>query len=489
MTLSLCEPAATTTPVSGLVLERRLDDSRGQERSGAVSEEYFPSRPPHAPDKSPVPATTTGQRLLQGLLRSHILCAESWEALTVATRAAIAGQAETQKLLELLVEQRLLTEYQATRIRQGKTFGLVLGNYRILERVGAGGMGIIYKGEHLCLRKPVALKVVSVPREENARTLKRFCAERRALALLQHPNIVAALDAGQVVDPDPDAPVLHYLVMEFVPGQDLEAHVDYHGPLDIGLACSLVIQIAGALAAADKQRLIHRDIKPSNILLTPAGTAKLLDFGLVHLFGNRLTEPHTALGTIDYMPPEQAGDACAVDIRADIYALGGTLFWCLTGRPPFLSRGNITRELIQRRTQAPPSLRAWRSEVPVELEKIVQRMMATNPYDRYPTPQAVAQVLFPFSTPATPRPKSEHRAPARRRASVPAGAGATPAGETVAGSAERALERARDIERQALALAGRLKRMQHACRRLVAEAARLQVLSAQGGHGVGAGSF
>ncbi len=336
------------------------------------------------------------QRLLDDLLESSIIRAEEWEGLPDAVVDRFRDETDPEQLLECLLRLKLLTRYQAARLGAGKTFGLILGNYRILERLASGGMGIIYKAEHIRMRRTVAIKVLPVPRDQNPRMLLRFFAEMRAVAQLQHPNIVAALDAGQQVGKDPDAPILHYLVMEYVVGEDLETYVNGHGPLPIASACDLICQIASALDEADKHNLIHRDIKPSNIMVTPQGQAKLLDFGLVHHFRNRLTEPHTTMGTIDYMPPEQARDAAKVDIRADIYSLGGTLYWCLTGALPFPAQGGASLELIQRQTQAPPSARARRSSIPAELDAIMQRMMANHADDRYATPAAVLRALLPY---------------------------------------------------------------------------------------------
>ncbi len=159
------------------------------------------------------------------------------------------------------------------------------------------------------------------------------------------------------------------------------------GPLAPVKACDVIHQIAAALAEANKHNLVHRDIKPSNIRLTPEGQAKLLDFGLARHFSQRMTEPGTVLGTIDFMAPEQIADAGSVDIRADIYALGGTLFWCLTGRTPFLPKETLLQAVMHRQTQASPSVRAVRPEIPAELEAVVSRMMALKPDDRYSTPQ------------------------------------------------------------------------------------------------------
>src|SRR5262249_45413317 len=149
------------------------------------------------------------------------------------------------------------------------------------------------------------IKVLTLARDEPSQLLQRFYSEMRAVAQLQHPNIVSAVDAGEAPGLDPDGPVLHYFAMEYVPGQNLEEYVRHHGPLPPAKACDLIYQVAGALGEAHQKELVHRDIKPSNILVTPEGQAKLLDFGLARQFTNRLTEPGTLLGTIDYMAPEQ----------------------------------------------------------------------------------------------------------------------------------------------------------------------------------------
>ena len=213
---------------------------------------------------------------------------------------------------------------------------------------------------------------------------------------LKHPNIVSALDAGETTAPHPTLPALAYLVMEYISGQDLEAHVRTHGPMGQALACNLGYQIASALSEVQRHNLVHRDVKPSNILLTPEGQAKLLDFGLTRQFGRRVTQPGTVLGTLEYMAPEQLRDASRVDIRSDLYGLGGTLFWCLTGRVPFEPTDSLARQLSQRLSQTPPSMRVWRPEIPAELDAVVARLLAPDPDNRYPTPLAAMQSLHLF---------------------------------------------------------------------------------------------
>lgn len=337
----------------------------------------------------------SGPAQLKKILAISLIHAEDWANLAVAKRAAIEGCADALAMLELLVAEGLLTRYQASRLGIGKTFGLILGNYRVLDRVGAGGMGVVYKAEHLRMRHTVAIKVLPLHIDQNPQLLARFYAEMRAVARLRHPNIVVAMDAGETHG-STNAPVLHYFVMEYVQGQDLEACVKQNGPLPPARACQIIYQVASALEEAHKHNLVHRDIKPSNIMLTAEDQAKLMDFGLAMHFRNRMTEPGILLGTIDYMAPEQARDASKVDVRADIFSLGATFFWCLTGRTPFPPQGSAVQALLERMTQPSPSVRSCCPDVSPELDALVARMMALEPEGRFPTPQAVTRALLRF---------------------------------------------------------------------------------------------
>jgi response regulator RpfG family c-di-GMP phosphodiesterase len=336
---------------------------------------------------------------LEWLINDSLVLAEDWEALPQKVHQEYLECDDHESALTLLVEHRLLTEYQADRIRAGTTYGLVLGNYRVLDRLGAGGMAVVFKAEHVEMRRIVAIKVLPFTQELHWKMLRRFIVEMRTVAQLQHPNIVAGFDAGRTTPADPDSPILHYIVMEYVPGKTLEEHVETHGPLDPAHACDLIHQIASALVEANKLNLVHRDIKPSNILLTPDGQAKLLDFGLVHQRGNQLTEAGTVLGTMDFMAPEQSQDASKVDIRADLYGLGGTLYWCLTGRTPFAAQQTMYETLMKRLTQAPPSVRASRPDISPALDAVVARLMAVNPEDRFAKPQELMRALLGFLRP------------------------------------------------------------------------------------------
>jgi response regulator RpfG family c-di-GMP phosphodiesterase/tRNA A-37 threonylcarbamoyl transferase component Bud32 len=345
------------------------------------------------------PKRSSSEALIEDLLATSLIHPEDWAALPAEDRERLVRCPEREKALTELVQAGLLTDYQAARVGAGTTFGLVLGNYRVLDRIGAGGMAVVFKAEHVEMRHQVALKVLHMTRDQDPRLQTRFMAEMRAVARLRHPNVVAAVDAGRVTAPGPDGAVLWYLVMEYVPGMDLEEYVLSRGPLPIAKACNVGHQIASALAETAKFNLVHRDIKPSNVILTAEEQAKLLDFGLSLRGDHRLTQPGTVLGTLDFMAPEQARDASTADVRADIYGLGGTLFWCLTGQLPFPNEGGITEVLLQRLTQPAPSLRSVMPDAPPELDAVLARMMALNPDDRYQCPQAVMRALLPFLKP------------------------------------------------------------------------------------------
>ncbi len=336
--------------------------------------------------------------LLELCVQKSLIHREDWQSTPKDVRDGLEAETDAASLLQQLVQLKLLTKYQADRIDAGTTHGLLLGSYRVLDRLGAGGMGVVFLAEHIHLRRLVAIKMLPLYGADSAGgpLLTRFFNEIRIIAQLQHPNIVWAIDTGELPGERPDAPMLYYHVMEYVPGKDLEMLVASDGPLAILRACDITYQIASALVEADKRHLVHRDIKPSNILVTPEGQAKLLDFGLARSTHNRHTQQGIVLGTIDYLAPEQARDASAVDIRADIYSLGGTLYWALTGKVPFPSDAPLHQQIVNRLLQAPPSVSQARFDVPPDLNAVVTKMLATKPEDRFPTPQAVMRALLPY---------------------------------------------------------------------------------------------
>jgi response regulator RpfG family c-di-GMP phosphodiesterase len=375
------------------------------------------------PSRGKSPAANPAQSLLADLLDSCLIHPTDWGDLAAPVKEELSRLEDPARLLFQLVGAGLLTNYQASQVVGGRLDGLLLGNYRILDRLGEGGAGVVFKGQHLRFRRPVAIKTIAEGADLDESTVPRFFSEMEVIGRLRHPHIVAALDAGQA----PGAGgALHYLVMEYVAGHDLNKYIRAKGPLSAEAACRLIDQVADALAEAHRQRLIHRDVKPSNILVTPDSQAKLADFGLVRHFGRRMTEPGILIGTIDYMAPEQVQDSSAVDARADIFSLGATLFWCLTGRTPFPSQGSAAEKVLRRMTQPAARLRESRPDLPAALEEVVARMLKTRPEDRPQTMRAVRTSLKPFMPAETPAQRAAGSEPEQaepRESAKPATAG------------------------------------------------------------------
>jgi serine/threonine protein kinase len=268
--------------------------------------------------------------------------------------------------------------------------------YRLLRELGRGGMGVVYQAEQTLMERKVALKVINASVLEHPDALPRFHAEVKAAARLDHPNIVRAHDADQAGN-------LHFLVMEFVEGQTLAQLVEQKGPLPIAPACRAIRQAALGLQHAFEQGMTHRDIKPQNLMLTPKGVVKILDFGLARVRSQQLqtkglTQADAFMGTPEYVAPEQATDARKADTRADIYSLGCTLYFLLTGRPPF-REDTVVLLLMAHLEKQPRPLHDIRPNVPPELSAVMAKMLAKNPADRYQQPVEVAQALMPFGKP------------------------------------------------------------------------------------------
>jgi serine/threonine protein kinase/formylglycine-generating enzyme required for sulfatase activity len=300
---------------------------------------------------------------------------------------------DVQQLAQALVQQGKLTKYQAQAVYQGKTKGLVFGQYVVLDKLGEGGMGVVLKARHRRMDRLVAIKVLPSAAMKQAGAIERFHREVKAAAKLIHPNIATAFDADEHQG-------MHYLAMEYIEGSDLGAMVKEHGPLPVRQAVECILQAAGGLQYAHEQGIIHRDIKPANLLLDKRGTVKILDMGLARFTGaeaalggaERLTTTGQAMGTCDYMAPEQSLDTHEADARADIYSLGCTLYRLLTGSPPY--QGETVAKLFLMHLEAPiPSLCQARPEVPQALDASFQRMLAKKPEDRYQSMAEVAAEL------------------------------------------------------------------------------------------------
>jgi WD40 repeat protein len=268
--------------------------------------------------------------------------------------------------------------------------------YEVQEMLGMGGMGIVYKAKHLMMERTVALKVLHGRLTERPEAAERFRREVKAAAGLSHPNVVTAFDADRAGD-------RHFLVMEFVEGAPLSEYVRKHGQLPVAQACEFIRQAALGLQHAYERGLVHRDIKPQNLMLTPEGQVKVLDFSLARFgtepatAGSELTDPGTVMGSVDYLAPEQADNPHGADTRADIYSLGCTLYFLLTGSPPF-PEGTIVQKLKAHALAEPPPLHRGRPEIPIDFEHVVRRMLAKSPADRFQTPADVVQALTPFAT-------------------------------------------------------------------------------------------
>jgi len=332
----------------------------------------------------PVASTTEFVELLQPLLSP-----EQCEALA----GLEAGYADPKALARELVRRDWLTPFQVNQIFQGRARELLLGPYVLLERLGQGGMGQVFKARHQVMNRLVALKVMRGERLGNAEAIARFRREIQSAAQVAHPHIVLAHDAGQVGDQ-------HFLVMEFIEGMDLARLSKKAGPLPVAQACDYVRQAALGLQHAHERGLVHRDVKPSNLLVSTDGTVKLLDLGLARSLapaasgGHDITRSGAVVGSPDFLAPEQARDAHVVDIRADIYSLGCTLYFLLAGRPPF-PESSLTQKLLWHQQTEPTSLNTLRADIPAEVIGIMQRMLAKNPADRYGTPAEVAAALAP----------------------------------------------------------------------------------------------
>ena len=271
-----------------------------------------------------------------------------------------------------------------------------IDKYEIVTVIGQGGMGTVYLGIDHDLGRECAIKVLKESRSDDARAIGRSQREMHAVGRLSHKNIVSVLNAGRLSDGRT------FLAMEFLRGSDLQTWVQANGPLPPEEACRIVIDAARGLRHAHEQGLIHRDVKPSNLFFTEAGEIKVLDFGLVQLAGESLDQDHPltetglVLGTVDFMSPEQAVDSRSVDPRSDIYSLGCTLAWLLSGKQVF-SGNSVTRILFAHRDDPAPQLETLRPAVPTGLNGVFQKMVAKRPEDRFQSMADVIKALIPFT--------------------------------------------------------------------------------------------
>ncbi len=331
------------------------------------------------------------------LKKSKLVDEERLEQLLIEHTAAAGSSTDPLPLVLRLTASNLLTKWQAEKLLQGKYRGFFLGKYKLLSLLGKGGMSSVFLAEHLVMRRRCALKVLPGKFVSDSSYLERFYREARAVASLDHPNIVRAYDVDRQDDGDRQ---IHFLVMEHVEGRSLVEMVTGKGLDSLLDAAEYARQAADGLQHAHDLGMVHRDIKPGNLLVDPQGVLKILDLGLARFFnvdeGDRaLTIQHDekVLGTADYLAPEQALDSHQVDARADIYSLGCTLYFLLTGQPPFVE-GTLAQRLLAHQMKTPPAIESVRAEIPLSLATIVRKMMEKNPAHRYPNAAAAAQALF-----------------------------------------------------------------------------------------------
>ncbi len=340
-----------------------------------------------------MPAPSTVDEFLDLTRKSGVVEEKRLNLFLERLRAHGKWPSDPKTLAKALIDNGIITHFQAEQLLQGKWRRFTIGKYKVLERLGSGGMGAVYLCEHKLMRRRVAVKVLPTAKAAEPSSLERFYREAKAVAALDHPNIVHAYD----IDQDD---TLHFLVMEYVDGASLQEIVKKSGPLDPVRASHYIYQSALGLEHAHSVGLVHRDIKPGNLLVDRGGTVKILDMGLARFFNDEediLTKKYdeTVLGTADYLAPEQAVDSHEADTRADIYSLGATFYFLLTGRTPF-EEGTVAQKLLWHQTRKPKAISAFRSDVPAELLAVIERMMAKQPDDRYQHPRDVIQALGPW---------------------------------------------------------------------------------------------
>jgi serine/threonine protein kinase len=308
---------------------------------------------------------------------------------------------EARSLVKELVQRRWLTPYQANQFVLGRSAQLVVGSYLLLERIGEGSMGQVFKARQLRLNRIVALKLIRAEWLAHPSAVKRFQREILAASQLSHPNIVTAYDAGCTGQ-------THFFAMELVEGMDLGRYLQKYGKLPVDRACDYMRQAACGLAHAHERKMVHRDIKPANLLVNSKpgpdgskhGTVKILDMGLARIgrlsdaepVNEALTEEGTVIGTLDYIAPEQGRNSHNVDIRADLYSLGCTFYHLLTGQVPFPGE-SATQKLVSHLMDQARPVEQLRPDVPSSVVRVVRKLMAKRPEDRFATPQHLLKAL------------------------------------------------------------------------------------------------
>ncbi len=333
-------------------------------------------------------AIQSPEDFLSILEKSNLLNADQ----LLAARQSVEGLDDATLAAKQLVRDGVVTRWQAAQLLAGRS-SFLLGKYKLIDLLGRGGMGRVFLGRHVTMQRQVALKIVSREIAGNPASLERFLAEARAIAALDHPAIVQAYS----VDSEGDR---YYIVMEYVDGRDLQRVVEEDGPLHWQMAAEYIRQAADGLAHAHGRNLVHCDIKPSNLLVNSQGQVKILDMGMARLGGGAEGDAEGGeanggnhiLGSVDYLAPEQAMGSDTFDHRADLYSLGCTLYFLLTGHPPF-PEGTLPERILKHQTQQPRPIPTERPDVPPPLVQICRRMMAKEPAERFQSADEVVAAL------------------------------------------------------------------------------------------------
>jgi eukaryotic-like serine/threonine-protein kinase len=357
----------------------------------------MPPPPPPLPN-API------DRFLRALRKSGLLPAARIDQLIAKAPKAIVGDAD--KLGEFLVERGAITHFQVTKLKQGTFQGLALGAYHILSPLGKGGMGTVYLARDTRQaegrRAMVALKVLPPKRaREEDRLLARFLREMDMAQRVDHVHLTRTYEAGDVGG-------VHFIAMEYIRGLPLRRVIQDQGPMNVPRAARLFAEVADGLQHAHELGIVHRDLKPSNIMVTPNGHAKILDLGLALAVDEELPTDTKILGgqgyvvgTMDYIAPEQVDDPTGVDARADLYAMGCSMYFALTGQPPFPG-GTSLEKMKRHRTAAPDPLTDFNPTVPVEFTRVVEKLMDKSPGRRYQSAKAAREALLSWAA-ADPR--------------------------------------------------------------------------------------
>ncbi len=342
-----------------------------------------------------MPHSAPVQKLIDTARQSRLISGGQLAKFVAACDPALLAADDATPVAQQMVDRRLITAWQAEQLLAGRYKGYFLGNYRILRLLGKGGMNRVFLARHERMEHKCAIKALPAKSVEGA-NLQRFQREVQAVASLDHPNIVHAHDYDTHGDTPQDA--VHYFVMEYIRGSSLLEMVQQQGPLNFTDAADYIRQAAEGLHHAHLAGLVHRDVKPGNLLVSRQGVVKLLDLGLVlsQEQGDEasLTALHSegVLGTVDYVSPEQARNSHDIDARADIYSLGCTFYFILTGKTPFQDTPPALR-LKKHLEEDPPPVASLREDTPLRLIDMIGKMMQKAPEDRYASAAEVADDL------------------------------------------------------------------------------------------------